>query len=309
MRAINGILESESSALCSTKNSKSLAANMPHWNQDPLEEDDEGKRVAFLKNTVRHMRLFMFPATASPSIRIPISRILRLNPNLFELLIEDYSSPVAGTRMLSRLPLLVELRPTRVTVQFDRDDHLVAVNLSEPLFSSATHITLLNTAMKHRNPETWAYWSQGLPALRTLTHLCVTDNIAEAIMPQLLIACPHLQAVVAFFWTEPIPWFERQPALGVEMARKLDLAAARCRTRMTAFEQRISAMPDLRVVLVAVPDFYEAWELGVRSGHDMWTEVEAFIARKRRGELDGMCFCVHGGRLYSCSQLRDQVHT
>ncbi|KAJ7925795.1 hypothetical protein B0H13DRAFT_1862879 [Mycena leptocephala] len=281
VETIEGSLESESNELAARANkSKSLLSRMLRWNKGPVEVPDEGSRAIFLKTSIRHIWMFMFPATAPPSIRLPINRILRLNPNLFELLIEEYSSPVPGPQSINRQPLPIELRPTHVTVQFDRDDGLVAVNLSEPLFSSVTHLTLLNIAVKDRNPETWPYWSVGLLTLRAITHLGVMDNIADVTMPQLLTAYPHLQRRRA----------QMAPKLGAQMTEKMSVSAARCRTGMMAFEHRMLAKPNVRVALVAVPDFYEAWEGGVRSGDDLWKQVEDFIAHKRLGEIDGMCF-------------------
>jgi hypothetical protein len=59
-------------------------------------------------------------------------------------------------------------------------------------------------------------------------------------------------------------------------------------------EQRMCSTPDARVVLV-IPDFFDTWERGVKSGNDMWTHVEDFITRKQRGlggEIDRRCFLV-----------------
>ncbi|KAJ7886494.1 hypothetical protein B0H13DRAFT_1889213 [Mycena leptocephala] len=180
--------------------------------------------------------------------------------------------------------------PTRLTVQFNRD-YYATVHLTERLFSSVTHLTLLNTAIIDRFPESWADWALGLPALPALTHLCVTDNIAKAILPHVFPACPRLEAFVTFWWTEPIPRWESEGAqrsreLAEKMSRSVSDAAKRNSAQMGMFQRTMRTTPDMRVVLTAVPDFFDAWERGVRSGNDMWTHVEHFIARKRRGEID-----------------------
>ncbi len=34
-------------------------------------------------------------------------------------------------------------------------------------------------------------------------------------------------------------------------------------------------------------DYYNDWETGARGGEDIWVRAEEFIARKRRGEVEG----------------------
>ncbi|KAJ7722583.1 hypothetical protein B0H14DRAFT_3006306 [Mycena olivaceomarginata] len=196
----------------------------------------------------------------------------------------------------NRKQLPKEMRPTRLTLQFDRDKY-GTVDLTEPLFSAVTHLTLLNTAVLERAPESWAHWMLALPALPALTRLCVTFNIARAIIPHVLTACPRLQAIVAFWWMGPIPRYQREKALeSPEWAAKAALyTASRKKVNMVPFEQRMCSTPDVRVVLVGVPDFFDAWEREVRSGNDMWTHVEDFIARKQRGEIDPTTYILDKG--------------
>ncbi|KAJ7714105.1 hypothetical protein B0H14DRAFT_3523093 [Mycena olivaceomarginata] len=73
------------------------------------------------------------------------------------------------------------------------------------------------------------------------------------------------------------------------------LRTARNRAMMNIFEQQMWSTPDVRVVLVAVPDFFDAWERGVRSGNNMWMHVEDFIARKQRGEVDATTYILDKG--------------
>jgi hypothetical protein len=251
----------------------------------------EGERTAFLKTTTRHI------LCTTPDIFFnadtqwqTITCLLRLNPTLFELSVKKYSAPAPTPPSGNRKQLPKEMRPTRLTLQFDRDKY-GTVDLAEPLFSAVTHLTLLNTAVLERAPESWAHWMLALPAL---TRLCVTFNIARAIIPHVLTACPRLQAIVAFWWMGPIPRYQREKALeSPEWAAKAALyTASRKKVNMVPFEQRMCLTPDVRIVLVGVPDFFDAWERGVRSGNDMWTHVEDFIARKQRGEIDHRCFIV-----------------
>ncbi|KAJ7857005.1 hypothetical protein B0H13DRAFT_1902426 [Mycena leptocephala] len=68
--------------------------------------------------------------------------------------------------------------------------------------------------------------------------------------------------MIALWWTEPIPRWERERAMtSAEMSRRVAQSAARA---------------------------HRAWEYGARNGDDMWMHVEDFIARKRRAEIDAI---------------------
>ncbi|KAF7363192.1 hypothetical protein MVEN_00671800 [Mycena venus] len=189
-----------------------------------------------------------------------IARILKFNPSVFELAIQTYSSATACQH------LLLGMRPTRLTLQFSRD-YDDEVDPTRPIFSSVTHLTLLNTTASTYRPESWSHWTPGLPSMRALTHLCVTDNIAHAIIPAVLAACPRLEALVAFWAAEGIL-----------------RSVGRSEQSIQAFEQRALAIADERLVLVSAP-FYEQWERGARTGRDMWIRVDEFIEAKRRGDI------------------------
>ncbi|KAJ7854146.1 hypothetical protein B0H14DRAFT_3865579 [Mycena olivaceomarginata] len=275
----------------------SFLSRILRWYSPPVVTPTEGERTAFLKTTTRHI------LCTTPDIFFnadtqwqTITCFLRLNPTLFELSVKKYSAPAPTPPSGNRKQLPKEMRPTRLTLQFDRDKY-GTVDLAEPLFSAVTHLTLLNTAVLERAPECWAHWMLALPALPALTRLCVTFNIARAIIPHVLTACPRLQAIVAFWWMGPIPRYQREKALeSPEWAAKAALyTASRKKVNMVPFEQRMCSTPDVRVVLVGVPDFFDAWERGVRSGSDMWTHVEDFIARKQRGEIDSTTYILDKG--------------
>ncbi|KAJ6554304.1 hypothetical protein B0H19DRAFT_1262683 [Mycena capillaripes] len=291
VQAIQHGFDSDSNELSvrSSRTKESLLSRIFKWYTPPAAEIVEGSRAAFLKANVRHI-LYTTPDGYFDANREwqTITQLLRLNPSFFELTIKKYSSTVLASSNKQQLPK--EMRPTRLTVQFNRD-YYATVHLTERLFSSVTHLTLLNTAIFDRFPESWADWALGLPRLPALTHLCVTNNIAKAIILHVFPACPRLQAFVAFWWTEPIPLWERERAqkpreLAKKMARRASATAKRNSAGMIMFQKTVRTTPDMRVVLTAAPDFFDAWERGVRSGNVMWTHVEHFIARKRRGEIE-----------------------
>ncbi|KAJ7773688.1 hypothetical protein DFH07DRAFT_140294 [Mycena maculata] len=293
---ILGILDSEQAESHSRPKRKPLISKILRWG-NPMAEVAEGKRTTFLKTTVRHIVFsltLMSPSHGAEPQWQRISRILSLNPTIFELVIKSCMV------LMTRFPLPLQLRPTRVVLEFNRD-YGDTVDLTEPLFSNVTHLTLLNTAVSRRNPETWAHWGPALPALPALTHLCVSDNIAMAIIPTVLSACPHLQALVALWWTQVLSKWSSE-ALRRDVARsrrRMEAFEQRLRTaeaahcdvsqsqrRMEVFEQRVFTVPDARIVLMAAP-FFEQWERSARSGRcNMWDRVDEFIAHKREGVID-----------------------
>ncbi|KAJ7808759.1 hypothetical protein B0H13DRAFT_2151097 [Mycena leptocephala] len=273
VNAIQSVLESEAKELAARHKRTKLPLirrilRRTFRHKPPLPEAEEGKRTTFLKNTVRHIHLTMLNLEWTIERWNPITRILLLNPALFELIIDIYSSPVAG--MTHLMP--PEIRPTRLTVQFRRPNGN-DVDLADPIFSSVTHLTLLNFI-----PEGLPHmgWTPGLSSLGALTHLCVKDNFAHELMSQALSNCRGLRALV-------VMWMTHDPPAWAQMRRE---ANERMRKRMHAFARGLNAKPDARVVLVAEPHFYEEWTRGARSGFDMWVRVDAFIACKRRGEIE-----------------------
>ncbi|KAF8212834.1 hypothetical protein K438DRAFT_1170936 [Mycena galopus ATCC 62051] len=227
----------------------------------------ESERLIFLRNTIRHIRFYLpgIWVTESEPKWQAISRILRFNPSIFELAIQMYSSTVQ-----SRDQVLMELRPARLTLQFNRD-YGDQVDATKPIFTNVTHLTLLNTGQSPEHPESWAHWTPGLPAMPALTHLCVSDNIAWGIIPAVLHACPRLEAVVAFWAAEGILRTVNRRQRGVD-----------------AFEERALALADNRLVLASAP-FWEQWERGARVGQrDLWQRVNDFLERKRRGQIAGI---------------------
>ncbi|KAJ7918208.1 hypothetical protein B0H13DRAFT_1869686 [Mycena leptocephala] len=304
VNAIESRLEYEASELAAlelrSRTQGSFFSRILRWYSPPVETPTQGKRSAFLKSAIRHILCTTPDAFFNADTQWQtITRLLRLNPTFFELAVRKYSATVTTPPSGNRKQLPKEMRPMCLTLQFDRDNY-GTVDLTESLFSSVTHLTLLNTAALERNPESWAHWMLALPALPVLTHLCVTVNIARAIIPHVLTACPRLQAIVAFWWTEHIPRDQREkslksPELVTEMFHPALRTVARNRASMDAFEQRMCSTPDARVVLVAVPNFFNTWERGVRSGNDMWTHVEDFIARKQRGEIDPTTYILDKG--------------
>jgi hypothetical protein len=44
---------------------------------------------------------------------------------------------------------------------------------------------------------------------------------------------------------------------------------------------------DPRIVVMAVADFRNDWQTAARCGKEFWSRAEAFVARMRKGEIEG----------------------
>jgi hypothetical protein len=213
-----------------------------------VQEALKSKPNNFLKKAIGHAILFSMHRSDSSRIET-ILKILLINPNLFDLVLPEYpTSP----------PVPTEVRPQRLTIparSWGSD-----LGLTHPMFSSVTHLTLLQSS--DYSSERWERWSP-LATLPALTHLCFTANVSRRILPQLLGACSGLHTVVT-------TWLTRAPS----------------RARVDAFSYVLTT-PDPRVVVTDVDYFYDGWEKGAWTGNDLWARVDDFIARKRRGEIEG----------------------
>ncbi|KAJ7038821.1 hypothetical protein C8F04DRAFT_1231925 [Mycena alexandri] len=168
--------------------------------------------------------------------------------------------------------------PQHLTFEFAMDLEIFIL-LKESVLSTVTHLTLLHT--DQYKSITWDYWLR-IADLPALTHLCLTANVSRVILPQLLDQCPRLQAVVTT-WLTP----------------------ANSRARVEAFSYVLTT-PDPRVVVTNLPDFFDEWERTARCGYDLWMRADEFIARKRRGEIEG--FAAEGAKSATKNDTQRDSH-
>ncbi|KAF7346795.1 hypothetical protein MSAN_01818100 [Mycena sanguinolenta] len=232
--------------------SQTVLSHIYRWYNSP--EPVEPPRAQFFRNTVRHVLCAMSDlfANANKSWQT-INHFLRLHPAVFELAVRKYSAAVKTLPSSNRNQLPQELRPTRLTLEL-ADEHST-VDLTDPLFSGVTHLTLL-TLRTLTSPPNW------LPSsLADLTHFCVTEDIARVILPHVFTTCPRLQAFVVFWWTLIIR-YRRMPLsksqLLAEYARpdRDRIATDERFSKVVAFEIHLGAHADARIVLVSVPFFF-----------------------------------------------------
>ncbi|KAJ7768270.1 hypothetical protein B0H16DRAFT_1716290 [Mycena metata] len=105
----------------------------------------------------------------------------------------------------------------------------------------------------------------GLTTMPALTHLCVSRDVPVDIVRRLLNECAPLQILVNM-WAD----------LAYNRDKAQEIAASRQRAGVT----------DVRFVLVLCDNYLKDWEVGARGGVDFWAAADAFVARKRRGEIE-----------------------
>ncbi|KAJ7184687.1 hypothetical protein C8R46DRAFT_1208866 [Mycena filopes] len=147
------------------------------------------------------------------------------------------------------LPILSGLHLRRLAMcstLFARD----AIDFHHPIFASITHLDLIDV-----NESVHA----GLPLLPALTHLCVNADFAVDAMHTLLADCTLLKLLVNV-WP---------------------------RSMADDAEERANTIPfkDPRLVVYVYTDYWHDWEAGAQGRGDFWDEAEAFVARKRAGEI------------------------
>ncbi|KAJ7489305.1 hypothetical protein FB451DRAFT_686637 [Mycena latifolia] len=134
-----------------------------------------------------------------------------------------------------------------------------AIDLSQSFFRNITHMDLFDVA---HNGDVRI--SSGLAALPALTHLCLNNNVGVDFLRRVLEDCTRLQILV-HLWN---PYYS-------EPAREI------------ATNPPVS---DVRFVVGVFLNYWDDWEVGARGGTDFWVAADAFVARKRRGEIEASCY-------------------
>ncbi|KAJ7463366.1 hypothetical protein FB451DRAFT_1266216 [Mycena latifolia] len=135
-------------------------------------------------------------------------------------------------------------------------------SLSHPAFSRLTHLDLDGLIDNGMDSSIWAH----VAGLAHLTHLALDDDCL-GICAHLLDTCKSLHALIL------LPAGATPPA--------------------------DSEMPtdDLRlVIVVSGPNFVKDWQRGILTGDDYWSRADAFIAKRRAGEIDRRTFILTDDR-------------
>ncbi|KAJ7501929.1 hypothetical protein B0H11DRAFT_690600 [Mycena galericulata] len=208
----------------------------------------EAKSASFLKTAVRHVSTSLLDHSTSKSLLRKSTGILNLH--------------LPGG--LSR-GMLDDLAETHIRkLAFSPTNFSDLPPLDHPVFLSLTHLDLYVISFDE-DALLWEKWSS-LASLPELTHLCFSDLLSDAILPQVIVECPRLLVIVTAYWYLDFP------------------------DEAKVFAEALT-VTDPRVVVMAITENYIVdWERGAREGIDFWVPAEDFVNRKRRGEVESTCY-------------------
>ncbi|KAJ7319350.1 hypothetical protein DFH08DRAFT_391013 [Mycena albidolilacea] len=150
----------------------------------------------------------------------------------------------------SMVSQLEAIRPQRLSAPiasfFDHD----TVDLTLPLFSSLTHLDAFDVFAA----SSWSDWSS-LALLPVLTHLAFLD-LANLGAEKILAACRKLQVLIGMH------------------------------EEFFAVQTRDDMDPRFLLMVLSTEDYVVDWKIGVQGGMDFWARADAFVAKRRRGEIE-----------------------
>ncbi|KAJ7238059.1 hypothetical protein B0H12DRAFT_100962 [Mycena haematopus] len=218
-----------------------------------LEQAMRTKSAGFFRRSVRHVYLGSHESNNTQAL-------LRLCPDIVSL---AYISPRGEPELLELLKDFRGIHRWSGCLE-DLFDHpsTSTIDLSLSVFRNVTHMDMFDDV--DMNTASTARLCAGLCALPALTHVCINRRVEAGILRNLLQGCPYLQVLVDM-------WASRISA--VEM--------------VTA--HRKAGVEDIRYVAAVCGDYWSDWDVGARVGTDFWAAADDFVARKRRGEIEGSC--------------------
>ncbi|KAF7364245.1 Zn(2)-C6 fungal-type domain-containing protein [Mycena sanguinolenta] len=158
------------------------------------------------------------------------------------------------TQMLSQLETA---RPQRLAVPiefFGHTEESMPIDLGLPMFSSLTHLDIWEDIIAIA-PS----WSS-LALLPVLTHLAFF-GLSYDVGVTILGMCRKLQVIISMETEDSTEW--------------LMLSAT-----VDDWEPRFVGM------VVTTENYASDWETGLRGGSDFWARADAFVAMRRRGEIE-----------------------
>ncbi|KAJ7463981.1 hypothetical protein FB451DRAFT_1370402 [Mycena latifolia] len=216
----------------------------------------ESKPARFLQTTLRHLYLSGLPS------RMPrYKNLLEHCPGIINLFLD-----VTFTSDLLPALSIMRLQKLAISVPFPS-----SLRLDHSLFLSVTHLDIYADDLD--NVGNWDEWSP-LASLPVLTHLCLSDQMSNVILPQVVADCSKLLVVLIL--------------VDFSMAEEFSNALT---------------VTDPRLVVTSVVDYVADWERGAWGGDDMWARADEFLARKRLNEIPSTSFLSPRHRLSSSSAL------
>ncbi|KAF8151855.1 hypothetical protein K438DRAFT_1778675 [Mycena galopus ATCC 62051] len=166
----------------------------------------------------------------------------------------------------SILPLLENKRLERLSICVAQlfDNGLILHNLTHPIFTHTTHLAIFD---RTHNDQHWSTLGQ-LPAL---THLCLHSYVSRRHLLGVLAECKGLQVLVSMH-------ISTEPEWGLA-----DICGG------------LAIRDDPRFVLFALDHSTQAfsrdWARGRNGKRDFWAVADAFVEKKRRGEITPASRC------------------
>ncbi|KAJ7162817.1 hypothetical protein C8R46DRAFT_1101598 [Mycena filopes] len=209
---------------------------------------DSNKPSEFFQKAVRHLG-FSGTDGDTPSLTPQdVRRMLELCPG-----VTDFASVGAYTDSLL-LPLFANMQLQRLSLFLPQLFDHSTVDLTHPAFCCLTHLDM------------FGYVSDGIPdvlphipTLTALTHLSLDPDIPRDNALVVLAECPRLQLLVVLWSCFQVEEYK---------------------------EAMIPSVLDVRYVIGTYDRYWREWEAGAKGLSDFWSLGDAFVARKRRGEIE-----------------------
>ncbi|KAF7364234.1 Tyrosinase central domain-containing protein [Mycena sanguinolenta] len=196
------------------------------------------------------------PASSCPRLRV-LQRAIESKPaqfirdNIWHLFIEPDASHAWNTF----IPFCTGVRSLLFrSIFFGHTEESMPIDLALPMFSSLTHLDVWEEIIAI-SPS----WS-GLALLPALTHLAFL-RISYDVGVTILEMCCKLQVIISMEDEHPSKW----PMLSATV---------------DDWEPRFVG------VVLTTDNYASDWETGLRGGSDFWARADAFVAMRRRGEVE-----------------------
>ncbi|KAJ7478543.1 hypothetical protein FB451DRAFT_185198 [Mycena latifolia] len=209
-----------------------------------LESMMQSRPAAFFQSAVRH--IFLWHSTASARRK-----------RFLEHCAGTINIYIVGNFPADFFPALSHMRLQRLALTGPLPPHL---GLDHPVFLSITHLDIWTDPAELDGSDRWESWAH-LASLPALTHLALSEEVAYAILPQVIGECAHLRVMLI-------------------LTRS---------SRFHAFPSTLT-VTDPRVVVTPLGDFDADWTRGAWGGDDMWARAENYVAQKRSGEIPSAFF-------------------
>ncbi|KAJ7705460.1 hypothetical protein B0H17DRAFT_1038052 [Mycena rosella] len=223
---------------------------------DAVRRAMKAKPANFFRDNVRHICL----SSLSWSVKDTYA-LLRLCPRVVTLstmsrflppLHQIEQGPFALLQILLEMPQLRKWGGSLTNLFGSR----AAIDPTHPVFRNITHLDLFDDLLDAQD----ARICTSLATMPALTHLSLFNEVRPGIFQRVLDECASLRALV-HMWHDLHTW----------EAHKI------------AAEPPVT---DVRFVVRVFHDYWADWEAGARGDTDRWAAADAFIERKRRGEID-----------------------